>query len=129
MVPIRRSTYARCHGECGADSICLIPIHFHLLDEVMPEDAVTVTQQIARSALPREGLPELLRRPFGSRMRGDSKMHNPPTLVREHQKYIQNLKPNRRHGEEIHGHQTTDVVFEECPPCLGWRFPAPHQVL
>ena len=91
----------------------------------MTEDAVPVAQQIRGAPVSRACLPELMRGPFSSRMRRDREMHDPPTLVSEHQKHIQHLKPNRRHGKEVHGHQTADVIVQECPPRLGrglrWR--------
>lgn len=101
---------------------------FHLLDEVMPENAVAVPQQITWRALPRKCFPELLSRPFGSRMRRDSEMHNPPTLVGQYQKHIQDLEPDRRHGEEIDGYKALDMVLEESPPRLGRRLATADQV-
>jgi hypothetical protein len=33
-------------------------------------------------------------------------MYDPPTLMRQHQKHVQDLAPDRRHGEEVHSHHT-----------------------
>src|SRR5215471_11665040 len=56
---------------------------FHLLGEFATEDAVAVAQQIARRAVPRKRLPQLLRGPFRRRMSGDAKMQNAPPLMRQ----------------------------------------------
>jgi hypothetical protein len=54
---------------------------FHLLGEFATEDAVAVAQQIARRAVPRKRLPQLLRGPFRGWMSGDAKMQNAPPLM------------------------------------------------
>src|SRR5687767_8425239 len=69
----------------------------HLLNELMPEDAVSVAQQIARRFVPGKGLTKLLRRPLRSRMFGYAEMDNAPTVMCQHQKDIQDLKPDRWH--------------------------------
>ena len=56
-------------------------------------------------------------------MRRDSEVENVLTLVGQHQKDIQDMKPDRRHGEEVDGDKAFDVVFEECPPRPGRRLP------
>src|SRR4051812_2475588 len=40
----------------------------HLLDEVMAEDPVAISQQVTRSAVPRKRFPELMSGPLGRRM-------------------------------------------------------------
>jgi hypothetical protein len=54
----------------------------------------------------------------------DSEMQNTPTLVGEHKKYMQNLKPDRWHSEEVDGYKAVDVILQESPPLWdgGLRF-------
>src|SRR5215471_3756075 len=101
----------------------------HLLHEVRPEDPIAIAQQIARRGLPRKGLPQLLSSPFCSRMSGDAKMQNAPTVMGQHQEDIQDLEPDRRHRKEVDGNQGLQVIVEEGPPGLGRRLAAAHQVL
>jgi len=63
MVPITRSMYARCPRRSWRSQQFLNSQLFHLLDEFATEDAVAVAQQIARRAVPRKRLPQLLRFP------------------------------------------------------------------
>src|SRR4030088_328307 len=93
----------------------------HLLDEVMAKDAVAVAQKIARRTVPRKRLPELLSSPLGSRVCGHSEMQNSAAVMREHQKHVQDLKPDGRHGEEVERHDALQVIVEERPPGLGRR--------
>ena len=52
-----------------------------LLHERLAEDAVPVTQQIARCRLPRKGLAELLGGPFSRGVSGDTDMENAASVV------------------------------------------------
>jgi len=72
------------------DAHCL-----HLIDEVLPEDSIPIAQQILWRAVPRKGLPQLLDRPLSGRMCGHCKVHDSSALMRQHQKHIQDLKPDR----------------------------------
>jgi hypothetical protein len=82
----------------------------HLIDEVLADDAVPVSQQIARRTLPWECFAHLFSRPLRRRMRRDREMHNASPIVCPHQKYVKTLKPNRRHGEEIVRYNAVDVI-------------------
>jgi hypothetical protein len=86
------------------------------------EDAVAVAQQISRRAVPRKRLPELLSRPFRSRMRRDSEMQNSAAVMRQHQKYVQDLKPNCWYRKEVNRYEILDVIVEEGFPGLGCGF-------
>jgi hypothetical protein len=55
-------------------------------------------------------------------------MHNAPAIMRQHQKHIQDLEPDRRHSEEVDGHHTLHVIVEERPPGLRRRSPAADDV-
>lgn len=61
--------------------------------------------------------------PFGRGVSGDGKMQDTPSVMSEHEKHVQNLKPDRRHGEEVDRNQTLEMIFQEGPPGLGWWFP------
>src|SRR5918995_3679870 len=99
-----------------------------LFNELMPENAIAITQQIARHILPRKRLPQLLGSPFRSWMCGNGEVNNTPTLMRQHQKDIEDLKPNRRHGEKVDRHKTAQMIIEEGPPSLGRRLPISHEI-
>ena len=62
-------------------------------------------------------------------MRRDCEMQDPPAIMRQHQKHVQDLKPDRRHGEEVDRHHTLQVIVEESPPGLGRRCSPPNHVL
>ena len=59
---------------------------FDLLYELLPKDAIPVSQEKLRSRVPRKSLPELLNRPLGGRMPSHAEMDNPPPLVCKHEK-------------------------------------------
>jgi len=61
-------------------------------------------------------------------MRGHREVKDPPSLMREDQKYIQDLKSDRRHGKEVDRYHAFCMIVEEDLPCLQRR-PAPaHHV-
>jgi len=62
-------------------------------------------------------------------MRRHREMHDPPAIMSQHQKHLQDLEADRRHGEEVHRHHTLHVSVEERPPGLGRRSPAADHVL
>src|SRR5919106_2642972 len=53
----------------------------------------------------------------------------PPTLVRKHEKDVEDLKSDGRHGEEVHRDKALQVVLEESPPGLGRRLAAADEVV
>ena len=91
---------------------------FYISRELIAEDPVAVSKQVTRNLLKGKGLPELLRGPLGRRMSGDVEMHDPPSLVSQDQEHLQDLKPDRRHGEEVHRDHGFDVILKESPPVL-----------
>src|SRR5215831_4164881 len=101
----------------------------HLLHKVRPEDPIAIAQQIAWRSFPWEGLPQLLSSPLCGRMSGDTKMQNAPTIMRQHQEHIQDLKPDRRHRKEVDGDQGLAVIVEEGPPGLRGRVAAAAHIL
>ena len=63
-----------------------------LLNELPPEDPITIPQQIAGSGVPGKGFAQLLRGPLGGRMCCNSEMQDAPAVVSQHQKYVQDLE-------------------------------------
>src|SRR5215472_4788033 len=55
-------------------------------------------------------------------------MQNPATVVSQDQEYIQHLKANGRHREEVDRDHGLHMVLQKRFPCLGWRFSFAHQV-
>jgi hypothetical protein len=94
----------------------------------MPENPISVAQQITRRALPWKRFAELVSSPFDSRMRRHGEVNDAPTLVRQHQKHVQDLESDRRHREEVDGYKAVDVILEESPPGLGRRRSISHKV-
>ena len=90
----------------------------HLVDEVLAENLVTVAQQITRRTVPRKGLTKLLGCPLCSWMSRHAEVENASPVVRQHQKYVQDLEPDRWHREKVHGHQAAQVIVQKGPPSL-----------
>ena len=101
---------------------------FPLLGEFGTEDAVAVAQQIARRAVSRKRLPQLLRAPFRGWMSGDAKMQNAPPLMRQHHEHVEHLEPDGRYRKEVDRNHGLHVVLQEGSPGLGGRVVAAHQV-
>jgi hypothetical protein len=51
-------------------------------------------------------------------MSGHSKVQNPPAVMRQHQKHVQDLKSDGRHREEIDGDHTFHMVIQKGLPGL-----------
>src|SRR5258708_37856083 len=62
-------------------------------------------------------------------MGGDVEMHDPSSVVSHNQEHVQDLKPDRRHSEEVARHHGLDVILQEGPPRLRRRLPTAYDVL
>src|SRR5216683_613801 len=93
------------------------------------ENLIAIAEQIARDLIKRKCFAQLLCRPFRRGMRGDIKMDYPAPVMRQHQKHVQHLEADRRHGEEVDGHQVLDVIVQEGTPGLRGRLALPQHVL
>jgi hypothetical protein len=62
-------------------------------------------------------------------MRGHVEMHDPPSVVSQNQEYVQDLKPDRRHGKEVDRNHGLDVVLKERPPGLRRWLAVAYDVL
>src|SRR5713101_1752683 len=101
----------------------------YLLSESVAENLIAIAEQIARDLIKRKCFAQLLCRPFRRGMRGDIKMDYPAPVMRQHQKHVQHLEADRRHGEEVDGHQVLDVIVQEGTPGLRGRLAVPQHVL
>src|SRR6516225_4884659 len=68
--------------------------------------------------MPRKRLPQLLRGPFRGGVSGHGEMQYPAAVVSQHQEYVQHLKPNGWHREEVDRYHILDVILQERPPGL-----------
>src|SRR6516164_5205291 len=107
----------------------LNPKFLHLLGETRTEDAVTVSQQETRCAVPGKCLPQWLRGPFRSRMSRHREMENPAAVVRQDQEYVQHLEANGRHREEVDRDHPLPMILQERSPRLRRWFRSTHHVL
>src|SRR5260370_7715549 len=62
-------------------------------------------------------------------MGGDVEMRDPSSVVSHNQEHVQDLKPDRRHSEEVDRHHSFDVILKEGPPVLRRRLRPAYQVL
>jgi hypothetical protein len=74
---------------------------FHIPAKLAAEKAVAVSKQVWRDLVQRERLSQLLRRPFRSGVRCDIEVDDPTAVVRQHQKHVQHMEPDCRHGEKV----------------------------
>ncbi len=74
------------------------------LTEVLSIDSVPISDQIARSRVPRESLNDLLRGPLRAGVGRDIEMDMAPTMMCQNDKDKQRSKANGRHREEIDRH-------------------------
>jgi len=55
-------------------------------------------------------------------------MDDPPAMMSEHEENEQYAEPGGGNREEVEGNEIADMVGEERPPSLGWRYgPLRHQ--
>jgi hypothetical protein len=104
----------------------------HILDllrEFVTEDPIAILEEITWYRVPREGLTELLCGPLFRRMRSDIEVKNPAPVESQHQENTQDLKPDRRHSEEVDRHHAHEVIVEEGSPSLRGRHAEPEHVL
>src|ERR1035441_8651454 len=82
-------------------------------------DGVAIAQQIARSSVPREGLDNLLARPFRRGMGCNVEMNHSATMMSQNHKDKQHSKACSRYYEKVHRHQLLHVIAEKSTPSLG----------
>jgi hypothetical protein len=105
------------------------PHGFNLTHDIFPEDPVAIARQIAGPGVPGKGFSALLSGPLRSGMSGHGKVENPAAVVCQHKKYTQHLESDRRHRKEVYRNHGFDVIVEEGPPSLRWRFAVADHIL
>src|ERR1700731_3327552 len=109
---------SRC-GENFLDShVCDLPA------EIIPEDGVTIAQQVVREYVKRKGFSQLLSSPLCRWVGGHIEVENAPAVMSQHQKHVKHLEANSRHGKEIDGDQLLEGVVQEGAPGLRRRLAA-----
>src|ERR1700737_4015511 len=113
---------SRC-GENFLDShVCDLPA------EIIPEDGVTIAQQVVREYVKRKGFSQLLSSPLCRWVGGHIEVENAPAVMSQHQKHVKHLEANSRHGKEIDGDQLLEVIVQEGAPSLRRRIAAADHV-
>jgi hypothetical protein len=85
----------------------------HALPEGVAVDRVAIAEEIGRRGVLREGVHDLLGRPFGGGMLGHVEVQNAPPMVGEHDQDEQHAPMSGWHCEEIDRDQVADMVGEE----------------
>ena len=79
-----------------------LDIHnFDLFAELLPVNAIAISEQIFRRSVERKRFEHLLRCPFSGGMRGDAEVDNTSAMVSENDKDEQNFKPDGVDREEV----------------------------
>src|ERR1700737_653714 len=87
-------------------------------------DSIPISDQIARSAIPRKRRGDLTCNPLRRRVGCDADPDEISSIKPYDDEGIEKLKANGRHYEQIHGGDVRRVVSQKGPPFLTWR-PAP----
>jgi hypothetical protein len=82
------------------------------------ECPVTVADQVPWCFIPWKSLCHLSGDPFGRRMSGDSEPYQPPTLMTQDYKTIEQFEKRSRHHEEIDRSNACGVVTQKGLPPL-----------
>src|SRR6267142_5401967 len=84
-------------------------------------DSISISDHIARSAIPRKSLGDLTCNPLRRRVGCDADPDDISAIKPDDDEAIQQLKANSRHYEQIHGGDVRRVVSQNGPPFLTWR--------
>jgi len=84
-------------------------------------DRIAIVRQVARSSVPREGLGNLLCRPFRGGMGSKVEMNHSAPMMGENQEDKQNSKAQGRHHEEVGRDEFLHVIVEKSAPGLRGR--------
>ena len=91
------------------------------LPKLTAVDGIAIPYEESRCLFPREGLDNLLSRPFCCRVRSDVEVRNSATLVAENKKRVEDAKCRCGNSEEVDSHNVANVIGQEGPPPLrGW---------
>lgn len=91
--------------------------------------SISISQQVARGAVPRKGFEQLASYPFRRGVFRDGHVDGPTTIVRQNYEDKQHPKENGRNYSEVRRDQILRVVCQERAPRLRRWLPMPHHVL
>ena len=77
----------------------------HLSREVIAENGIAITEQVARELVKGKCLPQLLSRPFGRRVGGHIEVKNATAVMGQYQEHVKHLETDGGHREEVDGDQ------------------------
>src|SRR3981189_2553908 len=92
-------------------------------------DSISISDHIARSAIPRKSLGDLTCNPLRRWVGCDADPDEISAIKPDDDEAIQQLKANGRHDEQIHGGDVRRVVSQKGPPFLTWRPASLDQIL
>jgi len=96
----------------------------HVLDALSEEltvDRIPIPDQEPGRLILGKRLDDLLSRPLGCRMRRDVEVNNHAAMMTEHDEGEEYAELRCRDGEEVDGHDVTNMIVEESTPSLRWR--------
>src|SRR5258708_1029559 len=76
--------------------------------------------QISVFVVIRKSLAQLLRDPEAGRVPGDIAVQDPPAIMSDHEKAIEDSESERRSGKEVHRRNDFAVIFQEGRPAACW---------
>jgi hypothetical protein len=112
-----RSTNPFCHGDRGAVRTAWM---FHVSGRRRDrgKDGIAIMEEVSGRFVVRKPVAQLLGRPSRGRMVGDRHVNEPPTVVRKNDEHEEQPEGDRRHDEQIGGHDLARVIGQECSPRL-----------
>src|SRR4030081_2727732 len=119
--PISRSAKQFCQGEAGAIGLSRMPMARSRRVTTVPVDSISISDHIARSAIPRKSLGDLTCNPLRRRVGCDADPDEISAIKPDDDEAIQQLKANGRYYEQIHGGDVRRVVSQKGQPFLTWR--------
>ena len=94
-----------------------------------PIRGVSIANEVLGCLIPREGLGDLTRDPFGRRMVGDAQRDQASSFMPQDDQDKQQLKVDRRHHKKVHGADSGHMVAQEHLPRLARSGSTPGHVL
>jgi hypothetical protein len=84
-------------------------------------DAVPIADHVAWSFIPRECFLDLARNPFRGRMCCDADPDQLSAVQSHDDAGVEQVEPNGRDNEEVHGGNVLSMITQEGAPSLAWR--------